>query len=362
MEQESKKTREIDILAIVKSILTERKLLLKFVLAGAILGVIVALETPKSYTTEVVLAPELSTGGLGLSGSLADMASNFGVDLGSKSSIDAIYPEIYPEVLGSTDFILTMFDVPVRLKDDTTSRTYYEHLIKDPKTPFWDKPKGWIIDLLKKLKKKSGEGGARDPFMLSPDDEALVKAVRGAIGCVIDKKTSVISLSVTDQDAVASAILADTLQRRLRQYITDYRTQKARKDQDYYQQLYEESKRDYQKAQLEYTRYADSHNEMVLQSYRTKLEELENEMQLRHQIYAQQAAQLQTARAKVQERTPVFTVIQAATVPNRASSTPRSLIVMIWVVLAVMADVVWVYWGREWWKNRKKKDRDKDSE
>lgn len=42
------------------------------------------------------------------------------------------------------------------------------------------------------------------------------------------QKTSVISISVMDQDPMVAAILADTLQSRLQQYITEYRTKKQK--------------------------------------------------------------------------------------------------------------------------------------
>ena len=121
--EEKKTTREIDLLALVDKILKDWRLLLKFVGVGAVIGVIVALSTPKYFKSEVILAPELSSGGLGLSDNLADMAANFGIELGGKSSMDAIYPELYPDIFGSTNFVLKLFDIPVRLKDDNTLRT-----------------------------------------------------------------------------------------------------------------------------------------------------------------------------------------------------------------------------------------------
>ena len=93
---EEKKTREIDLLGLVEKVLKEWRLLLKFIAVAAVIGVIVALNTPKYFKAEVILAPELSSGGLGLTDNLADMAANFGIDLAGKSSMDAIYPELYP--------------------------------------------------------------------------------------------------------------------------------------------------------------------------------------------------------------------------------------------------------------------------
>jgi len=348
--KEIKQIREIDIVGEVKKVFKEWKLLLVYVIVGAIIGVIVALSTPKSYTASVVLAPEVSSGGLGMSESLGDLASSFGIDLGNKSSVDAIYPELYPEIFASTDFVLSLFNVPVRLKDDERPRTYVQHLLKDTKAPFWSYPKMWLSEWLKK-KPKNGGAAAKDSFKISEMDDELCQAIRSTISCQVDKKTSVITINVADQDPLVAAILADTLQLRLQEYITNYRTQKARIDYEYYKKLYAESHEQYIQAQKAYASFADANQEMVLQSYKSKLEELENELQLSYNVYARISAQMQNAKAQIQERTPAFIIIEKARMPYKASSTPRSLIVILFVFLAVMIDALWVCFLRD----RKKK-------
>ena len=56
--EERKTSKEIDVIAVVTSVLSEWKLLLKFIGIAAIIGLIVALNSIKEYTTSVVLAPE----------------------------------------------------------------------------------------------------------------------------------------------------------------------------------------------------------------------------------------------------------------------------------------------------------------
>ena len=99
------RNKEIDIIALAEKVIKNWKQLLLCISIGAVIGVIVALNTPKTYKAEVMLAPELNSGGIGLNDNIADMASNFGIDLGSKSNMDAIYPELYPDVFASTDFV-----------------------------------------------------------------------------------------------------------------------------------------------------------------------------------------------------------------------------------------------------------------
>lgn len=347
---EEKKHKEIDVVALIIKVLKEWRTLLTFMFVSGVLGVIVALSTPREYTSEVVLAPELSSGGIGMTGNLADLASTFGVDLGKSSSMDAIYPELYPDIFSSTDFVLKLFDVPVRLKDDSNTRSYLEHIQKDTKIPFWKYPSAWLTALLKKPETPGQGKSVKDPYRLSKIDSDICRGIANSMICLIDKKTSEITISFKDQDPMVAAIMADTLQHRLQNYITEYRTKKARVDYEYYKKMTTESKLQYEKAQRNYASFADSHSELSLQSYKSKEEQLENEMQLQYNVYNQMSAQMKAAEAKIQERTPAFTVIQNAYMPVKPSNR-RSMKVFVFLFLGVLADVAWVLWLKERYKH-----------
>jgi uncharacterized protein involved in exopolysaccharide biosynthesis len=331
-----KKTKEIDVVAVFKVLLAQWKFLARFAGVGAVLGVIVALCTPKTFTAGVTLAPEMSSGGIGLSGNLADMASSFGIDIGGKSSVDAIYPELYPDIFATTDFLLSLYDVPVRLKEDDTVRKYIDHFKKDLKIPFWNYPKIWIAQMLTPKEGNNGKNGARDPFRLSKEDDQIIEGMRNSIICTVDKKTSVININVIDQDPLVAAIMADTLQRRLQLYITKYRTKKARNDYDFYKKLSQQLRLDYERSREIYTSYADANQGVQLQSLQVKIEELENNMQLKYDNYKNSLELMRQAHAKIQERTPAFVILERPLMPHKASSAPRAIIVLLWIFLFVV--------------------------
>lgn len=355
--QSNKQSREIDLVGMAKQVWGEKKTLIAFVAVFSILGVVVALGTPKSYTSNVVLAPEVSSVG-NMAGNLSDLASMVGVNLSSKgTTVDAIYPEIYPDILASSDFIVGLFNVKVRLEEDSRERTYYEHIMQDTPIPFWDKPFVWIGKMFEKKDDSQSANKRLDLFRLTKQQYAAYKAIRANLSCNVDKKTSIISLSVQDFDRLVAATIADTIQMRLQQYITLYRTHKSRNDLAYTKKLFAEAKVNYIRSQQKYGAYADANEDLVLQSIKNKRDAMENEMQLRFNIYTQLSQQLQLAEAKVQERTPVFTVIQGASVPLMASSTPRSYIVVLFVFLGILADAAWVLYLRKWVHERREKRR-----
>lgn len=349
MEEQKKKIKEFDIVDIVLRSLKEWKLLLFWLTLSGVVGVIVALNRPKYYTAEVVLAPEMSSGGLGLSESLGSMASTFGIDIGGKSSMDAIYPELYPTVLSSNDFILDLFKVRVRLKETGEHKTYLQHLQEDYKPVFWEIPINWLKAKL--LPADPGAGKKTiDSFRLTRRQEKLVENARNSIACLIDQKTSVISIGMTDIDPEVSAILVDTIQVRLQKYITDYRTKKAREDFNYYNSLADSCFAEYKKARNRYAEYSDSHQGATLEAFTTVGEELENKMQMCYNTYQGMDQQAQAAKAKIQERIPAYTIIQTSTVPNKPSSMPKIYTLIFFLIGGGMIQLVWVNWGRKGWK------------
>lgn len=149
------------------------------------------------------------------------------------------------------------------------------------------------------------------------------------------------------QDPLIAATLTDTVMLNLQNYITEYRTNKARRDFDFTQKLYEEAQAAYYTAQSKYARYMDANQNIVRRSVRTEQERLQNEMTLNYNLYNQMAQQLQMAKAKVQEVTPAYVVLQPATVPLRAAKPSKMVILVGFIFLFGVAASVLTLFGGE---------------
>lgn len=361
MNKEQNQSKEFDIVGLIKKIFADFKTLVAILTIFAVIGVVVALNTPRTYTTNVILAPEFGSTSE-LSDNLGDLASMVGIDLSSKGgNIDAIYPQIYPDVFASTDFILSLFNTPVSTLNATDSKKYFEHLTQDVKIPFWKYPSIW---LKQKFSKEPAEPANHqlDPFNLTKGENDIVNVIRGNISCNVDKKTSVITISVKDFDQKVSAVMADTLCHKLQDYITLYRTKKARNSLAQTEKLYRESKARYEKIRDEYNKFSDANTDLTLPSLKSKQEDMENEMQLRYNSFTQLSQQVQAARAKLQEKTPVFSIIQNASIPVKPSGTPRMYIVLAYIFVGFVIDSIWVLMLKDFFVKRKAKENSKEEE
>lgn len=356
---------EIDIMELLRKLLKEWKFILKWCGVAAVVGLVIGFSTPREYTVNSKLAPEsVSKSGGGSLGSLASLA---GISLGSMSTADAVYPDLYPDIVSSTPFVVELFPVQVEFKYKKTPMTadYYTYLKEYNRGPWWGKVMGapfkalgWFMGLFREKPEEVEGYAALNPSELTEEQEKIAKAIRESVGLSVDKKTSVISLSVTAQDPKVAARISEEVISRLQTYVTNYRTEKSRKDLEYYETLYEESKEAYFAAQQRYASYVDRNQGVILQRVKTEQERLQNEMNLNYQLYNACAQQLQTAKAKVQQETPVFTIINPPQVPLQRSNTSKSTILLASIFLGAVVAAVWILWGRDTIANLKKKDEE----
>ncbi|MDE7451739.1 MAG: chain-length determining protein [Paramuribaculum sp.] len=343
--------QEIDLLELARKLWSEKRKILKWGGIGLLAGIIIAFSIPKEYTTIIKLAPEATQGGGG-SANLGALAALAGINTNMSQGKDAFSPQLYPDIVSSIPFSLDRFDVKVTEKDGT-QKTVEDYVSHNLSAPWWSavmylpgKAVGGIMSIFKSSGTKDDEKTI-DSFQLTPEQNGVVNTLGARVGVDVDSKTSVISISVTMQDPMVSAILADTVAERLKAYVTDYRTNKARKDLEYAQTLNDEARTDYYEAQQRYANYMDKNQGVILRTMRNEEERLQNEMQLAYNLYNTTAQQLQMAKAKVQEITPVYTILQPATVPL-APSKPSKMIIMVGCVfVAVVACAAWILFGRE---------------
>ncbi len=169
-----------------------------------------------------------------------------------------------------------------------------------------------------------------------------MKVVMENISCDVDKKTSVITINVTDQDPVICATMADSVKMHLQEFIIRYRTSKVSEDVVHYQQMRDDAEREYDVVMRAYGRYCDTHTTVILQSFQSERDKLEGELALKQNSLTAMETQLQATKVKLQEKTPAFTTLKSATVPIRPAGPKRMLFVLGMMVLASMATAFYV--------------------
>ena len=361
-QQENPEGMEIDWVDILAKLLKHWKMIVLITVIFGAIGVVSAVRMPRRWGVTMTLAPELQNRGNSM-GSAAIMRRMSGMAM--TGATDALDVSLFPEICRSTPFLAALLEVPLtsyvpeqqRLEGkEPVHTTVYKHftgadgLAKRKKGPLI-----WFKGLFHKKKTGSEKPftGVDDPTELSPTAAAVVSALGRSITVNVDNKTCITNITVVMNDPMMAKQLADTVCRRLQEYVSDYRTRKAMADYEYYVVLAEEARAELVKAQSAYAASVDWDRSVILQSASAEKERLRAEVSLAGQIYSSVAQQREQARAKIQEEKPVYALIQPAVFPQRPIDS-RKRRVMIWVLVGAALSCGWYGYGQDFYKKTKK--------
>lgn len=361
---------EIDLMELAHKVWNERMYIIKVCCIATIIGLIIAFSIPKEYTSTILIAPESSSSKS--SGGLSSLAAMAGISM-NLNTVDAIYPSLYPEIVSSVPFLTDLFEIPVQkseTEEEMAEADYpypmplKEYMLDYQRGPWWGaimsapfKLLAWGMSLFYEDVENPTDHQL-NTFHLTQDESKIVKALNKRISIAVDKKTSVVTISVMMQDPLIAATLADSVRACLQEYVTNYRTSKARNTLNYVQKLYDDSKAEYYAAQAAYAAYADRNLNLSTLSARAEAIRLENDQNLAYQTYTQMAQQLQAAKAKVDEITPVYTIIQPASVPLQATKPSKLKTLVIFIFLGSAISVGWILYVRDFIASWRKEEED----
>lgn len=356
MNEENKNTPvaeedEIDLIALAKTIWEHRKFIIKTVIVFAVIGVIVALVSPPQYTASTKMVPQ-STGGSSRTGGLSSLASMAGINLNMNQSTTELLPQTYPQILQSVPFQLELMQSKFIFSDVEEPVTLFEYYTEYSKPGVLSLVKKYTIGLpgviSKAIKGDEEETSAVETqdgntIRLTTEQEEVRKIISDNISLEINDKDGYIQLSSSFHEAELSAEVAQKAQELLQEYITDFKIEKASEQLDFIEERYQEKKKEFQEAQAALAAFRDRNKNVTSAMALTEQERLQNEYQLAFEVYSNLAQQLEQARIKVKEDTPVFSVIQPVTVPQERTKPKRKIILIIWIFLGGIVAIGWVF-------------------
>ena len=128
----------INVVEVIRLLIRDRKKICIYACTAGVIGVLLAFGTPKIYKSTVMLAPEES--GSSFSGSISSLAAMVGMNMKIGQTGDALYPEIYPDLMGSTKFLVGLFPIKVTTQKTQETYTYQDYIQKHQKLAIHEYP------------------------------------------------------------------------------------------------------------------------------------------------------------------------------------------------------------------------------
>lgn len=336
MAEQVKKIKEdeIDLVELVKTIWSGRKLIFKITCVFVMLGLVIALTSKVEFTASCKLLPESQEGMKSNLGGLSSLAGLAGINLDLAAG-GSLSPELYPEIVNSLPNQLKIINDTIVFEAmglRTSSFDYFEN---------YDNAKslsGYVVmytiglpGIIKSwfIEEEGPVVSQRtNIYRFSKDHWKLLKSFKDRISINIDSKTGLIDISVEMPDAVAAAQLADRVVSVMTESVIDYKIKKVKNNLDFVQMAYSEAENKFAISQEKLAMATDRNKHINSAAANIQIQTLQNEYNLAFEVFKGLASQLEQAKIKLKQVTPVFTILEPIRVPENKSKPKRMLLLI----------------------------------
>lgn len=306
------------------------------------LGLLIAFGRHPEYTATTRILPYRTGQAASGFSSLAGLA---GIRLPLGNADETITADLYPVIARTLDFRISVAETPLRFVKAATPITMVKYFqdhrsLVDAATGYLADLRSLAVsdaaaDLRSSTKPVTAANGAPLP-VYAREYLKIVQDLDTRLVVSSDKKTSVISITGVMPSPLAAADLVQTASERLMQRIIDYEANKAGEQLKFTEEQYAQARTRYQATQQNLADFADRNRIIGTPLAQVAKDRLQSEFNIAFDVFQQLSNQLELARLRKNQDTPVFTVIEHVTVPNQKSSPARARILL----LAAFAGIV----------------------
>ncbi len=344
--------QELDIVELIRLMWINRWFITMVTLCAAVLAVVVALCSSKSYTASCDVVPQMISM---TSSQMSMMANAVGLNLPKNQDIRTLSPYVYENIIASAKFGKELMQTELYFNDIGKEVSFYEYCTNPEynKPTVWSYVKRYTIGLpgvilgavrkhkpapdYKMIKKETSPIEA-----LSKQEYEVVSILYKSLGVLLDEDKGFVTISATMPEPLAAAQLAQATVDLLHKYVTEFKIEKVQSNLDFVQQRHDELKREFEEVQAKRARFRDANHNTVKNSARVELERIEAEYRVALNVYSEIALELEQAKINVKETTPILTIIRPVMVPFRPSSTSSMSILIVFTFLGAVAGMAGV--------------------
>lgn len=357
MEEDS-----IDIIPFLKKIWRERIFIFKLVFSFFIIGCIIALSSPVVYTSQTTFVPQVSGDEMSNNNKLGSLASLAGINLNTTEATSDSYlsPLVYANIINSEEFSLKLLDNEI-IDRNLDKSTIKEYLLTKESSLNFD-PIGFIkkytIGLFLESQNNSINSDVLEKYnFISDVDYNLLSKLRNKFTIELNAKEGFVKVLATDKNPFISAQLVEQVTKGLQSKIIEIRTNKIKARLEFSKEQYDQKKEEFNLLVNKLAEFKDSNKNISTALFLSELQKLESEYQLQQNILINLASEYNNNKLKLNKDTPIFSVIDEVSIPNKRSEPKRSLLVIIYVLLGLVLAIGFII-GKDHFMNLIKEIKD----
>ncbi len=357
MEEEiDKNSTEISIKQLFDILFNAKKKIVLITFLLTVLGVIYALLQPVQFQSGAKVLPEIvQSQSSKLFGGFSSIAGLAGLDIDNLGNTDAVRPNLYPDIVQSTPFVVHILNLPVITKTGEKYPSLGHFLNNGGKKTWLGNILSGFFDLFSSKEAKKGEYtffeeiDLKKTYQFSKQQEATIKNFQSRVLSSIDKKTGIISITVKMPDPNVAGYVANESLAFLTKYVVDYRLEKLKLYESFLNDKTFEAKKRYENARYNLSNFRDRNKNMILLVPKSQEDELKYEFDLAFGLYLEVSKKLEQTKIQSQNETPVLKVLEPAKVPLVKSEPKRTIMVLSFTIFGfIFACLYALFKGINW--------------
>ena len=310
---------EIDLIEIAKAVWNGKKLIVVITSFFILIGGVNALLSPVVFTSSTTFIPSSQEGssGSGLSG----VASLVGINLGAMSSGNEIPASMYPLIGESVEF----------------KRLMLEEFIDEKKQV---KMKGFLAEYYKV--DNSSEINNSNKAFISKFENTLFEIINEILTISVNKTDGFITISANMPETEYAAYTAINARNILQKIIINNKIKSAKQNLEFSIEQLKSKRIEFEEIQNKLGYFNDSNLNIVTSSIINEREKLEAEFQIINAVIVELSKQVEQDKLQVSKDTPVFSIVNEATMPVIRSSPKRAQMVLMFGFIGFILSALFV--------------------
>lgn len=353
MKNHKKKNDYLEYSELLYKVLEEKRVIGYLTLTGIFFGFLIAFSTPKEYQSAAIILSESEDSGnlFGMQGGLAGLA---GINLPQmQQSQSAITPEMFPDIVGSRDFLLDLMKEKFYFQTKGEEMTLEEYYATERPANLVQKSIGFVlslpsrliglfqkspIEVVEQVNSEEVNFESRNYVNVTSQENYVIGQLRKRIN--IDLKKKIITLKVFMPEALISAQVNVLVIEKLIKFVVKYRTAKQNFNVDFVEERVQEAEQKFMEAQDKLATFRDTNQGIVSQRARSKEELLQSEFNIAFNIYNTLKQELEQSNMKLKRETPIFSVLERASVPLSNGKPNKPLIIVASIFIGLMIGII----------------------
>jgi uncharacterized protein involved in exopolysaccharide biosynthesis len=338
---------QFDFLYFIKTIWINRKRLYLITSLFLLTGIVYLLLSEKEYTAKSIFIPQTSESPNAL-GNISGLAAIAGINLGDLMSGSEFPPALYPKIVNSAAFRLELLSSPITIDGESMTYSQYYEDFKKPGLLFYFKKytiklPSTINSAIKKIKNDKSISVHNKFIVITEEQLEHFKRLEEQIKVKPNQAEGFVELSFTMQDPLAAAEMAKYTEELLQKEVIEYKIQNTREQLKFTEERFNEKKIEFEIAQNKLASSRDANQNINSAVAMNQLQKLEAEYNLAFSIYMELAKQLEQAKLQVSKDTPIFSAIEAVSIPTEKSAPKSLFVLLVFSFLGIFFSVVVIF-------------------